>query len=92
MLERPRSRAKATQRLLDNMHQRVGGMPVMVNVMEADALEDARALSLRIQSEFNCQELFLSQFTPVMGLHTGPGLLGVAFYVDDSTDERPPEL
>ena len=91
MLERPRSRAKATQRLLDTMHQRVGGMPVNVNVMEADALEDARALSLRIQSEFNCRELILSQFTPVMGLHTGPGLLGVAFYGDDSNDESPSE-
>ena len=91
VLERPRSRAKATQRLLATMHQRVGGMPVIVNVMEADALEDARALCLRIQSEFNCRELFLSQFTPVMGLHTGPGLLGAAFYVDDSSNESPPE-
>ena len=83
MLEKPRTRAKATQRLLDIMGQRVDGNPVMVNVMEASASLDAQALSRRIQAEFNCRELINSQFTPVMGLHTGPGLLGVAFYVDD---------
>jgi len=29
----------------------------------------------RIQAEFNCGEAILSMFTPVMGVHTGPGLL-----------------
>ena len=89
MLEKPRSRPKATQRLLDIMRQRVGFNPVMVNVMEAGALQDAQYLSQQIQSEFNCRDLFKSQFTPVMGLHTGPGLLGVAFYVDEE-DKQPP--
>ena len=87
MLERPRSRAKATDRLLEIMRQRVGREAAMVNVMEADSPDDARALSDRIRSEFNCKEIFVSQFTPVMGLHTGPGLLGVAFYVDDENSE-----
>jgi len=86
MLERPRSRAKATERLLDIMRQRVGPRPVLVNVMEAAAVKDAQALSIRIQADFNCRELFISQFTPVMGLHTGPGLLGTAFYVEEDGD------
>ncbi len=92
MLERPRSRAKAKERLLAVMRQRVADLPVIVNVMEADAIEEAREVSLRIQSEFNCRELILSQFTPVMGLHTGPGLLGVAFYIDDADDEPSPGI
>ena len=89
VLEKPRSRHKATQRLLDIMRQRIGRKPVIVNVMEAGAVQDAQALSQRIESDFNCRELFNSQFTPVMGLHTGPGLLGVAFYTDEQ-DEDPP--
>ena len=89
MLERPRSRAKATERLLHIMHQRAGNLPVTVNVMEADDPEDARALSRRIESDFNCREIIVSQFTPVMGLHTGPGLLGVAFYTDDDSVDEP---
>ena len=89
MLEKPRSRPKATQRLLDIMRQRTGRKPVIVNVMEAGAVQDAQALAQRIQCDFNCRELFNSQFTPVMGLHTGPGLLGVAFYVDEEDGESP---
>jgi DegV family protein with EDD domain len=89
MVGRPRNRAKATAGLLDLMGQRVGRKPVVVNVMEAGAPNDAAALARRVETEFSCRELFISQFTPVMGLHTGPGLLGVAFYVDDE-DGRPP--
>jgi fatty acid-binding protein DegV len=29
---------------------------------------------------FDCQEIYITEFTPVMGVHTGPGLVGVAFY------------
>ena len=83
MLERPRSRAKAMERMIELMRQRVGQAPVLVNVMEADAQADAEALANRLEAEFNCRQLFASQFTPVMGAHTGPGLLGVAFYVDE---------
>ena len=88
MVGRPRSRAKATDGLLDLMRQRVGQQPVMINVMEAGAPGDAAALARRIETEFSCREIYISQFTPVMGLHTGPGLLGMAFYVDDG-DGRP---
>ena len=27
--------------------------------------------------------LFITEFTPVMGVHTGPGVIGVAFYSGD---------
>ncbi len=94
LLEKPRSRAKAARRLLDIMRRRVAGQPVVVNVMEADAAKDAQELCRQIQDEFDCRELISSQFTPVMGLHTGPGLLGVAFYVDDGVnngDSEPPD-
>lgn len=83
MLEKPRSRAKAIDRLFSIMRQRVGDAPVHVNVMEADAPAEAEALLRRIDAAFNCCERFICQFTPVMGAHTGPGLLGLAFYVDN---------
>jgi fatty acid-binding protein DegV len=51
--------------------------------MHADALDQAIALKNRISSQFDCAELFITEFTPVMGVHTGPGLLGVAFYSGD---------
>ena len=80
LVAKPRGRARATERLLAFLRERVGGRPIRVNVMEADAPEDADGLLHRIQAEFDCQQAFTSQFTPVMGAHTGPGLLGIAFH------------
>ena len=82
LVARPRGRARATDRLLDFLRERAGSDSVRVNVMEADAAEEAEALLPRITAEFNCKQAFISQFTPVMGAHTGPGVLGIAFYTD----------
>jgi len=51
-----------------------------VAVMHADAIEEAATLKDRIASRFECKEIYITEFTPVMGVHTGPGLVGVAFY------------
>jgi DegV family protein with EDD domain len=82
VLEKPRSRARAIQRLLEIMGQRVGSTRAIANVMEADVLDDAQGLLAEMKSRLSCAEGFVSQFTPVMDAHTGPGLLGVAFYPD----------
>jgi DegV family protein with EDD domain len=77
----PRTITSAMKRMLKLMEQKVvKGQPLHVAVMHADALDKAIALRDRIASQFNCTELFITEFTPVMGVHTGPGLLGVAFY------------
>jgi DegV family protein with EDD domain len=74
----------ATKRILKIMEQKVvKGQPLHVAVMHADALDKATALRDRISSRFDCDELLITEFTPVMGVHTGPGLIGVAFYCGD---------
>lgn len=80
LLAKPRTREKATDRLIEIMKDRVGTNTVCVNIMQAQAFRDAAKLKIRIGLEFNCHEIFVSEFTPVMGAHTGPGVLGVAFY------------
>lgn len=82
MLERPRSRGRAMERLVDLMERRVGQRPVHATVMHAQAAEDAVDLCRRVRDRFDCREVFVSEFTPVMGAHLGPGLLGLAFYGD----------
>ena len=59
------------------------GQPFHVAVMHADAMDRAIALRDQIASQFDCAELFITEFTPVMGAHTGPGVIGVAFYSGD---------
>ena len=84
-----RSRSSATARLVKTMKGRVGDRPLHVNIMHAHAGDDAKRLSDRVEAEFNCQELFISEFTPVMGAHLGPGLLGLAFYAEPSPNLYP---
>ena len=77
----PRTIKSAMNRILQLMEQNVvSGKALHATVMHADAIDNAIVLRNRIASQFNCTELFITEFTPVMGVHTGPGLLGVAFY------------
>jgi len=39
-------------------------------------------LKERVCAEFRCAEIYVKDFTPVIGVHTGPGLLGLAFYAE----------
>ena len=80
----PRTIPSAIKRMLKMMAQRVvKGQPLYVAVMHADALDKAAAISNTISAQFDCTELFITEFTPVMGVHTGPGLVGIAFYNAD---------
>lgn len=79
---RPRTRIKGIEHMLRIMAERVGDSRVHVLVHHADELEEAEKLMHEIDSRFNCTELYLTEFTPVMGVHCGPGLLAVSFYAD----------
>jgi len=81
-LARPRTRRSATARLLQLMRQKTADGALHAAVMHADAAPDAQALRDSIAAEFRCAELFVSEFTPVMGAHIGPGVLGVAFWCE----------
>lgn len=89
LVERPRTKARAVERILALMEERVGTGPLRVNIMHANAREEAQNLLQRIRERFPCRQPLITVFTPVIGAHTGPGLLGVAFYRDDETNTHP---
>ena len=82
VVARPRTRRGAFNRLLAEARKDIGGRRAHVNVMHADAEEEARALMEKVGAEFDCAELFLTPFHPFMGAHTGPGLAGVAYWAE----------
>jgi DegV family protein with EDD domain len=82
ILEAPRTKNRAVDRLLERAEEQIGRRPVHMAVFHADALAEAQALREQVALRFNCVELYVTEFTPVMGTHTGPGLLGLAFYTD----------
>ena len=77
-----RNRKQGIEHLIKALKDRVGQSPVHVAVMHAYAPEEAETLKERISSQFNCVELWVAEFSPVMGYATGTGTLGFAFYKD----------
>lgn len=77
-----RTKQRGLERIVEIMRSEVGDKTVHAAVMHADAPEEAESLKQRIASEFDCSELWLSEFSPLMGYATGRGLLGLAFYVE----------
>ena len=80
----PRTTKNALKRIQKIVARKTGkGRQLHVAVMHADSQDRAISLRDQIASKFNCVELFITEFTPVMGVHTGPGLVGVAFWSED---------
>jgi len=78
-----RNKEHGINQILGRMRDKVGQSPVHVAVMHAYAEEEAEKLKERVSAEFNCAEIWLSEFSPVMGYACGTGTLGLAFYPED---------
>lgn len=78
-----RNKEHGINRLLEIVKDKVGLSPVHIAVMHAYALDEAERLRERVASEFNCIELWLTEFSPLMGYACGTGTLGLAFYKED---------
>ena len=77
-----RSKKSGVERLLKIMRDKVGLRPVHVAVMHAYAQDEGERLKERVSAEFNCVELFVTEFSPVMGYACGTGTLGIAFFLE----------
>ena len=78
-----RNKQSGIEKLVETMREKVAGQPIHCAVMHAYDLAEGTKLMERIASEFKCRELWLSEFSPVMGFATGTGTLGLAFYCDE---------
>ncbi len=76
-----RNRNRGIERLIQTMRNKVKQNPVHVAVMHAYAPDEVMKLKERIASEFNCAELWISEFSPPMGYACVTGTLGLAFYI-----------
>lgn len=80
-LGQARTRSKAYQAMVDKMAERVPeGSAIKAAVMHVVALEEAHRLREMVEARFNCVEMLISQLSPALGVHTGPGLTGISFF------------
>jgi DegV family protein with EDD domain len=82
-VEKVRSANKALQRLLDLVEKQVGTTrPVQVSALHTNAPDIARALLERTKQRLNVSQVvepLITDASPVIGAHTGPGCVGLAF-------------
>jgi DegV family protein with EDD domain len=79
-LSQARSKRGAVAKMIRLMEERNSdGLPIRALVMHADVPGEALRFREQIESRFPCESLSITQFTPVMGAHSGPGVVGVAF-------------
>ncbi len=74
------SQRKAIERMLKLVEQGIAGRsPVRLSVFHANVPEIAQELQDRAAQQFGAVEAILSEVSPVVGSHTGPGTLSVAY-------------
>jgi DegV family protein with EDD domain len=77
-LEKIRTKRKAIDRMLELAGQYVNGQPVHVAVIHAAAPNEAETLKSAVMERFDCIELHVTDLSPAIATHAGPGTLGIA--------------
>jgi DegV family protein with EDD domain len=81
-LEQVRSKRKALRRMLDLVEEHMNNQGPQAKVALAHALapKEVQAFAQEIVDRLGCDPPTISDLGPVVGTHTGPGVIGVAAY------------
>ncbi len=80
-LSQTRTKAKAVQELLNITEMRLESRKMAeAAVVHVDCLDEGQELLDQVRERFNPPLIHLSDVSPVVGTHVGPGGLGLAFY------------
>lgn len=80
LLESVITTRKAIERMVQLVERNIAGKsPVRVSVFHANVPETAQALLDRLVKQFNAVEGILSEVSPVIGSHVGPGTISIAY-------------
>lgn len=75
-----KGRRKSIEKLVEIIEKAVQEREINLGVVHGGAPQEFELLVKRFKQFPNIREITASQITPVLGVHTGPGLLGVCFY------------
>jgi DegV family protein with EDD domain len=82
--ERVRTTAKARARLREIVDEAMRGKSrAQMCVMYTGTKELAEELAAKLKHEYHLAECPVYMISPAVSAHTGPGALGVAFYIED---------
>lgn len=79
-VDKVRTRSKVLDRVVDLVVEKTAGRhPIRLATLHANAETDARALLATVSARLNPIETIFSSVSPVIGAHTGPGTVGLAY-------------
>jgi DegV family protein with EDD domain len=79
-VERIRTKSKAHNRLIELVAEKVNGKSnIRLATLHANASKDAKTLLDRAAQQLNPIETIFTEVSPVVGSHTGPGTIGLAY-------------
>jgi DegV family protein with EDD domain len=73
-----RSIGKSMSIIADHLREKYGNTPLWVTVLHGRFAEKADELSKEFQSKLNVAKMEVQRISPVLGVHTGPGIVGAA--------------
>ena len=81
-VEKVRGRKAALQALLRHMEQTALPQQETVLISHARCLDEAEALAQQVQQAFHPKEVLITELGPIIGAHTGPGLMALFFLAE----------
>jgi len=78
-----RTRRQALNQILDELMDRTGGARLDVAIFHAEAETEAGMLKEMLLQRFDVDEFYSVEMTPVIGAHIGPGVVGLAYCLDN---------
>lgn len=73
-----RTIGKSMQSIVEHLHQKYAHMPVWVTILHGRFAEKADVLANELKTRLNIRKLEVRRISPVLGVHTGPGIVGAA--------------
>jgi DegV family protein with EDD domain len=73
-----RTIAKSLEAIGDHLHEKFSTTPVWVTVLHGRFAEKADALAVELRQKLNVAKMEVMRISPVLGVHTGPGIVGAA--------------
>jgi DegV family protein with EDD domain len=73
-----RTIGKSMTSIVEHLSSRYANTPVWVTVLHGRFAEKAEVLANELRSKLNVAQLEMRRISPVLGVHTGPGIVGAA--------------
>ena len=75
-----RSRAQAYQAMVEKIEEGIGKSKVKIAYVHAGANQEVEKIKKMVEGRLNAVESFISELSPALAVHTGPGTAGLCYF------------